>query len=817
MKSLLSLFTIAISSVSLGFAQDINGKVVLANGDVSYSSTLTLHNQSDSVILKYSAVDENGMYVFEDIAPGNYFIKAEELGYAEGYSEAFTHTSADLTLKDIVIDAVTTEYEEVNIVYKKPIVELRPDMTIFNVDSTINSVGLDAFELLRKSPGVVVDKDDNISLNGKSGLIVMIDGRVTPMNGKELSDYLRSIPSNTIDKIELISNPSAKYDASGNAGIINIRLKKNDNVGTHGSVNLGYSVGVYSKYDGGINLNRRSSKTNIYGAYSYRTGNNWSQEHLGRGTPDTIYKSKNESQFNSDGHTYKAGIDYYVNNRSTIGAMVQGVNRNYDYNSTNLQEVFNTTEELMRYYKMNNNQVGSRNNINGNVNYSYRNPDNATSLTWDVDYGIYNFKNVKLYPYDYYDRFGNSTHQISQKYDMPVDIQILTSKVDYERNLGKGKLSTGVKVSNINTENLQETYWDKGTGWEFSPLESNEYDYIENIQAVYAQYQEQINHFNYYVGLRFENTSSKGRSIGLKDVSGTLVPFDSTLTRHHQGLFPNAGITYSKDPMNQWSINYSRRIDRPNNQDLNPFVFRVDDNFDRVGNGYLRPQLSNKFSIGHTYKYMFNTRLEYTRTKDLFGELIDTVGNRLSQSKQNINSLDMISLNVSMPFRWNKFSVFTNLNAAYARYQGEFGTYRKVDLDAFTFNAYGQASYNINAWLTAEISGWYASPSVFQGTFRSIGMGGIDAGLQARVLNNKGVFKLSVGDVFKTMKWGGTSDFFDQKVSAHGYWESQKIALNFNYNFGNNKIKQKNRDTAIDDEKTRIESEGGQGGGGGIK
>jgi len=796
------------------YAQNITGRVMMPDGQTSLSSTLTLHTSADSQVVKYSAVDENGEYIFDNIQPGDYYIKAEELGYAEGYSEKFTMQQSDIRMPDIIIDVITTTYEVVDVLYKKPIIELRPDMTVFNVDSTINSVGLDAFELLRKSPGVVIDKDDNISLNGKTGLIVMINGRVTPMTGKELSDYLRSIPSNTIDKIELISNPSAKYDASGNAGIINIRLKKNDNVGVNGTVNLGFSRGHYSRYDGGFNINRRTDKTNIHASYSYRGGDNWSEHYLNREMPDSLYSSVNTGKMSGNAHNYKAGMDYYATDKSTFGILVQGIAQEYDYSSHNHHDITTPTHELIRYYTIDNTQKGSRNNINGNLNYAYKDDKKGTSFTWDVDYGYYDIQALRTFPYTYFNKEGVQTSQVSQQYDMPVVINMLSTKADYERNLWKGKLSTGFKITNVNTDNNQVTQWDRGTGWEYSPLESNEYDYRENIQAVYGQYQEQVKNFNYYVGLRLENTITKGHSVGQYEKDGALLPFDSTIKRNYLGLFPNAGITYNKNPMNQWSLNYSRRIDRPNYQDLNPFVFRVDDYFDRVGNGYLKPQISNKFSLGHTYKYMINTRLEYTHTKDLFGELVDTMGERLNQSKQNINSMDMVSLNVSIPYRWKALSVFANFNAYYAHYQSDFGVNRDIDLDVFALNVYGQVSYAIKPWLTAEVSGWYASPSIFMGTFKSIAMGGVDAGLQARVLDNKGTLKLSVGDVFKTMKWGGASNFVGQSVAAHGYWESQKVSLNFSYNFGNNKIKSRNRATGIEDEKSRVGGDGAQGAGG---
>lgn len=269
MKSVFFLFA---SILTFSLNAQISGRVSDETGKPLEFVNIILQNATDSVMVKATATNEAGLFQIEDIPTGNYFLQYRLTSYAPFFSAPFEYTAGTvLTTESIKMLPASAEMQALEVVYVKPLVEIKADKTIFNVEGTTNAVGLNALELLRKAPGVMVDNNENIMVKGKGGIVVYIDGKLTPLDGDALKDMLKNMQSSNIESIEIITNPSAKYDAAGNAGIINIRLKKNKNVGTNGTLSLGYGVQRYSKYNTSLTLNHRTEKWNVYGNY----GNNW--------------------------------------------------------------------------------------------------------------------------------------------------------------------------------------------------------------------------------------------------------------------------------------------------------------------------------------------------------------------------------------------------------------------------------------------------------------------------------------------------------------------------------------------------------------
>ncbi len=805
MKSLHYTFLfLGISATSLN-AQEIKGRLLDSKNEPLLAATLSLHNQKDSSAVKYGYIEADGSFRFSQIPAGNYFLKIEEEESVQ-YLEHFSYDGAsDKDFSDIIFTPSESTMEKIVFTYQRPLIEMKPDGLVFNVDSTINAVGQNGLDLMRKSPGVVVDKDENITMNGKNGIRVYIDGRLSPLQGNELSEYLKTIQSSTIDAIEIISSPSAKYDAAGNAGVINIKLKKNKLLGTNGSVNAGYAIGKFSKYNGGVSLNHRNGKFNIYGNYNYNYGISWNDATFERRTLDTFFSQKAEMIGHNSTHNYKAGVDYFIDDKNTVGIMVNGNVRASEMDGRNATGFIHIpTGALTQSLVSNNQDANNRDNININLNYQHTGKNNGSTLTIDGDYGRFNINNDQYQPNLYYNNAGSEIHRNVYNLLTNTSINIFSFKADYEQPFMKGKLGLGAKVANTGTQNDFDYLVQQNNNWETDRDRSNAFAYNENIQAVYGQFSRQEKGWSYQVGLRAENTLTEGVSNGQRWNGSSYEQYETTNPRNYFNLFPSVGVTLNKNPMNMLNFMYSKRIDRPNYHDLNPFQYKMTDYAYRQGNINLKPQITNAVSVTHTYKYMLNTRLEYAHTSDVFAELVDTINNgKMFQIKQNLATQDIISLNISMPFAYKSFSSFLNLNTYYSMFKADYGNGRNINLDVFAYNLYGQVAYKINDWLSAEVSGWYTSPSIWQGTFKSIAMGGIDAGLQARVLKGKGNFKLSVGDIFRTMKWGGSSNFAGQDVKAYGRWESQQLRLNFTYNFGNNKIKTRQRKTAAEDETRR--------------
>lgn len=813
MSKVLSLFATFFLMTAAAMAQNVSGIVKDVDGKAVANATVSLLNAKDTAVIKLGVTDKDGNYKFTTISKGTYMVSASFVGYAAKYSPAFD-VNGDVNVPAFALEKAAAELKGVTVVAKKPMIEVKADKTILNVENSINAVGNDALELLRKSPGVVVDKDDNISLSGKNGVQVYIDGKPSPLSGTDLSNYLKSMQSSQIESIELITNPSAKYEAAGNAGIINIKLKKNKAYGTNGSVNAGYNIGTYPKYNAGISLNNRNKRLNLFGNYNYNKSRNESFMGLYRVQLDTLFDQHATMTFRNNSHNFKAGADYYINSKNTIGVMASGNLTDFTLGNDSRTDIsYQPTKLADRLLLANNKTISSRDNVNFNANYR-RADTSGHELNVDADYSLYRLKSDQYQPNYTYDATGQTLLQ-REVYNMlaPTNIDIYSAKADYEQNFKKGRLGIGGKTSYVKSDNNFDRYIVGET--DKTKDRSNNFLYKENINALYVNYNRQFKGFMIQAGVRMENTNIKGASKGVSLVDGENVTFDSTFNRNYTNFFPSAAFTLNKNPMNQWSFSYSRRIDRPAYQDLNPFEFRLDKYTFQQGNTQLRPQYTNSFSVTNTFKYKLNTTLSYSHVNDVFSQIVDTAGlSAAFITKKNLATQDIVSLNISMPFQYKFYSVFANVNTYYSKYKADFGEGRAVNLDVFATNVYMQNTFKVAKKTTLELSGFYTSPSIWQGTFKSKSMGGVDLGVQQTVLKGKGNLKATVTDVFHTMQWGGTSDFGGQYLKTTGGWESRQFRLNFTYRFGSTQIKAaRQRKNATEDENKRVGSQGGGIGG----
>jgi iron complex outermembrane receptor protein len=796
-------------------AQQISGTVKDQSGKGVDKTTVSLLRAKDSSVAKLSVTDNEGRYSFTLAEAGSYRISVSHVGFLPYISQPFDFDST----KNVAVPEVGLVKNEgtlggVTVVSKKPVVEVKADKTILNVEGTINAVGNDALELLRKAPGVMVDKDDNLTMAGKNGVQVFIDGKPSPLQGADLANFLKSLQSTQVESIELITNPSAKYEAAGNAGIINIRLKKNKTFGTNGSVNAGYNIGTFAKYNAGFALNHRNSKVNIFGNYNYNHGLNTSAMKMYREQADSIFSQTNRVKALNDGHNFKAGLDYFLNAKSTVGAIVNGNIGSTDFRSAGPTYIsYLPTKELDRLMRAESHNDMKRTNLNFNLNYRYA-LTGGSELNVDADYGIFNLRSNQFQPNYYFDETG-TTELYRNVYRMiaPTNIDIYSVKVDYEKNFMKGRLGLGGKLGFVNTDNDFRRYDVFGSTEVLNNDLSNRFEYKENINALYANYNRGFKGFMVQLGLRMENTDSKGYSTGKQwnANEGVYKDYDSSIHRNYTDLFPSAAITFNKNPMSQFGFTYSRRIDRPAYQDLNPFEFRLNDYAYMKGNTQLRPQYTNSVGFTHTYKYRLTTALNYSHVKDIFTQLPDTIDQSKSfMTKKNLASQDIVSINVSYPFQYKWYTFFANVNAYYSMYKADFGGGdRKVNQDVFALTYYMQNSFNLGKSWTAELSGFYSSPSIWQGVFRSKAMYGIDGGLQKGIFKGKGNLKMSVSDIFRTMRWAGESNFTGTYGRASGRWESRQFKINFSYRFGNTQVKAaRQRKTGLDDESKRASGGG---------
>ena len=814
MKNIITLgFFYCISLFSS--AQTIEGIVKDENGKELFGASVLLQKHKDSSIVKVAITSNSGTFLFNNISSGKYFVSTTNIGFANYYSNVFDVENKNITVPTITLVKASKQLSEVVVTSQKPMIEVKADKTIFNIENSINAVGTDAFELLRKSPGVMVDKDDNVTLSGKNGVQIYIDGRPSPLSGKELADYLRSLQSSQIEAIELITNPSAKYDAAGNAGIINFKLKKNKQFGTNGSANAGYAVGTYSKYNAGLNLNNRNKKVNLFGTYNYNNNKNINTLSIYRDLLDTIFDQSGNMTNKSITHNFKTGFDFYANKHNTFGVIINGGFTSNDMtNYGRTPTYYKPNNSLVRTLVADNSTIGYNNNIN--INGNYRHTDTSgRELNIDANYGYFNLNNNQQQPNSYYDKDGAFLYGRNYNMISPSEIKISNIKFDYEQPFKGGKIEVGTKFSYVKTTNDFQRYDVSGSSKTLDSSRSNKFDYTENINAGYLNFKKQYKGIMVQLGLRAENSNIKGQSTGQNKNGNGYVPYDSTFERHYTNLFPSVAVTFNKNPMSQWGLSYSRRIDRPAYQDLNPFEFKLDEYTFQKGNTLLRPQYTNSFSISNTYKYRLNTTLNYSHVNDVFTQLIDTAEKSKSFiTKKNLAEQDIFSLNISYPLQIKQYSAYFNINANLSHYKANFGVGRTVDLQVFAANLYMQHSLKIGKGYSVELSSWVSTPSIAEGTFKSKAMGYVDIGMQKQILQEKGNIKLTVSDIFKTMRWSGTSDFAGQYLNAAFRWESQQLKLNFSYRFGKSTVKSaRQRATGVEEESKRVSNGGGGIGG----
>lgn len=818
-KLLLLSVGISISSLSQSFAQSVilKGTIKESFGKPLIASTIYLYSLPDSVISKITITDSAGNYEIPNIKNGKYYINASHINYQNINSavlnitgnNGFTVPLLTLTLQEKKLASVVITSS-----YQKPLIEVTADKIIFNVESSINSIGSNAFELLQKSPGVATDKDDNISMKGKNGVRIYIDGRSSPIEGADLAAYLKSINSINIAAIEMISNPSAKYDASGNAGIINIRLKKNNTLGLTAALTSGLNFGRTIKKAQSASINYRSKALNLFSNYSFNEGNNYNTSDLYRIQNDTLYNQKSTLNIKEQVHNIKVGADFFASQKSTIGLIYTGnFTNNTSYSASRTPSSYFKTGIIDRVLYATNTIPAVISNENINLNYHFEDTT-GHEINIDADHGFYKSRKTSFQPNTYVTPAPETLlSQINYRNNTPIDITINTAKADYVTPFKKGKLSIGAKISFINTNNTFSLYNEVGGQIEIDQNRSYNFIYKENINAGYLSYFSTINKStNLQVGLRVENTATNSLLKTLAYQNGRAA--DKITDRNYTDFFPNAAVTFTLNTNNNLNLNYSRRIDRPNYSDLNPFEIRVDELTFIKGNAFLQPQYTNIFQLTHTYKNQFVTSFSYSHINNFSTYITDSAKTIQTYiTKKNLASQDITSLNFSAPFDFTKWwNLYTSITIFNSYYRANFGVGKVVNININSISLNAINTFKLGKGYSAELSGFFSSPTVVGGTFKTRSLGSIDAGIQKRFWKERAAVKLSGTDIFRTLTFKGTSNYSGTQLIANSVWESRQFRINFSYRFGGSQVKQaRDHNSGNEEEKQRTSSNNNPG------
>ncbi|MDP4251768.1 MAG: outer membrane beta-barrel family protein, partial [Bacteroidota bacterium] len=619
-----------------------------------------------------------------------------------------------------------------------------------------------------------------------------------------------------IDQLEIMTNPSAKYDAAGNSGIINIKTKKIKAKGFNGSLTMTQTQSKYGKPGGSLNLNYRTGKVNLFFDGGFNRWKGWheldiNRKYFDQGTNkqlNSIFTQATLMQYTSPQFNLKAGMDYFISDKTSIGFVVSGFQNNSKNSSRSyitLKDANNIPDSLVNTYG----------NINGkwqsssvNLNFRRKFDSLGTELTTDADYVRYNSKNDQYYQNYTFDPNMNPLDETVLSGNLPSIINIYSFKTDYTHPFKHDlKLEAGLKTSYVATQNQANYYNVENDADLPDTSKTNYFVYHENINAAYINLNKKYKKWSFQAGLRVENTNYSGHQFGNKY---TINNNDSAFTRSYVNAFPTVYISYQLNDKNSFSANFGKRIDRPDYGSLNPFLFFLDQYTYQAGNPYLQPQYTTNFEMSHTYHNFLTTTLNYSNTKNFFSETFEQEGHATIVRNGNIGRRENagVSVSLNLPItKWWTSILYTNLN--YSHFNGMlYG--ENLDVSATTLMGNLNNQFKFSKGWGGELSGFYRTPGI-EGQVYIRSLGQVSAAVVKQVLKEKGSLKLGIRDMFNTQQVRGSIDFQQTEAVFHNIRDSREVSLTFSYRFGKPiKGAQNNRHSGgADEESNRVKAGGG--------
>lgn len=754
-------------------------------------ATIAVLNRRDSSLVTGGVTNEKGAFTVDQIPVGAYRVRISYIGYRNSVRDNLVIQSRKLevNLGTIQLRPSAQNLEEVVVTAEKEQFQTSIDKRVFDVQRNIVSEGGSATDVLQTVPSVSVDVDGNINLRGSGNVIVLINGRPSSLTGADRSAILDQLPANSIERVEVVTNPSARYDAEGMAGIINIILKKNELRGGNGSASV--SVGTRDKYNAAVNLNYRTPKFNIFGSYSYRYSDRFTNGYNSRLSllnDSTPYLIQNQDGDDLDRtHVIRAGVDYFLGQRTTIGiSSTYNIDEENEVDNIVYREL-DAARNLAQLYSRANSGLEKQQSGEAVLNFRQTFAKPAQELTASVSYSGRDENRTDLFrQQDYNLDYTPSGELPEQQYNLrQVNNYVIVAQADYNQPLNifhEGKLEAGYKstLREVDNDFIYQDYNNESNLWITDPARSNRFVYQEQVHAVYGNYSAKWEKFGYQLGLRLEQTLT----------SSEQKTSDQRFENNYFGAFPSVFLSYDLAETQRVYLNYSRRINRPNIRELNPFVDYSDPLNLRTGNPRLNPEFTNAFELSHekSWKIFTLTSSVYYRRTDNVIQRIISLNDRsstdtLTVTFQNLNNRDAYGMEFIAKNNLTKWwDVTTNFNF-----------YRNVLNGANLANNFNRSN---TAWslsllsnmsipkvMQVQISGNYRGRMVTaQGVMREFY--GLNVGFKRNVLKDNGSISLNISDVFNTQQ-------FQIETSGEGFTqesrrkrESQIATLTFSYKFG---------------------------------
>lgn len=797
------LLIVLIVSTGVVLANNVViGRITDQNNKPVEFVTAALLNAKTKTPVKWGESNSSGEFRIENVNPDEYILSVSFLGYKKYETEKFLFTSNTNNMvveKNVVLQETAHLLKEATVIGKRPFVEQQADKMVINPEASIATASENILEVLRNTPGIFIDNSDNITLKGRSGIKVLIDEKPTYVSAEQLSSLLKSMQAKDVERIEIIENPSSRFDAEGSSGIINIKTKHIKRAGFNGSMfgTLGYN----DTWNGnaGLNMNINFGKLNIYGNYSYNKWAGWNKQEIQYKTGAGTYQNiATNNTYDGKGQNIKVGADYYLTKNQVLSVMFRGSDGTNSNPFTSETRLENNQHHLDSLLKDNTEQYSNWQNYTYNLNYKWDIDSLGQHLTVDADYARF------------FDESNNNQHSrfyssdgvyLNHKSDVLAiqdsRINILTGKVDYVLPINKiFSLEAGLKSSLVTNNSNSDFDIDDPSGIVLNSglITSDNFVYTENINAAYATGRGQFGKASVQLGMRMENTNSIGDSKSMNRVD----------KNNYTNLFPSVFLQQTINKDNQVGLQYSYRIGRPSYDKINPFLWMLNLYTYMQGNPFLRPQYTNSLGLNYTYKNKFITSLSLSTTNDMFTQIIEQnpISKVLYQTDKNLSNSKDINFTETAQIDFTKW---WHLNAsAMVMYTNTASDYEGVnDFSLWSFRGNMTNSITLPHDCSFELSGWYNSRQLM-GYFEINPSYCVNLGLQKKLFDKKGTIKLSLRDIFYSNHNYATANYGNIDVTSKWRGSTRKINISFAYNFGKDKFKTRaDRSTSSTDEQER--------------
>ncbi|MBR9923321.1 MAG: TonB-dependent receptor [Bacteroidetes bacterium] len=802
--SLTGLLIFSIAPFLLSGQSSLSGTLTDTEDQPLAFANVLLLQASDSLLVKGTLVEESGDWTFSNLPSGEYILRFQMVGYATKTSSAFAlEAGEDKVLEPEVLEENVTQLDEVQVIARKPLFEQQMDRLVVNVENSVTLAGGTALDILERSPGVVVNRQNKtLGMGGKDGVIVMINGKMTRMDVTAVVQMLAGMNASNIQKIELITTPPSNFDAEGNAGIINIVLKDNPEEGFNGSATVFAGYGYGEKYGGSVNFNLRQSKVNFYGSYSYSFDHSPQlftnyRSVVQNGTTVETYTESLRDPDQIDNNA-RLGLDVDLGEKTVLGLLATAYDSYWRMDATNNIEI-REDGSLVQSIEIPNDEINRWRHLGGNLNlqHSFR---ESEVLTFDADYLFFHDNNPTNYTNNYYDANGDFDFSDKLRVSKITPINIYVSRLDYRRKLGeKINLETGIKGTLSQFTNDVQVDENLGTEWMPVTAFTAKYFLEEKIGAAYASLSYQISDkWSSKAGLRYEYTDSQ---LDSEEEQGIV-------DRQYGNLFPTFYLSYNINENNSVQLAYNRRIQRPTFNDLAPFVIFLDPNTFFSGNPALQPAISDGVRLEYRWKN-FMTALGYNfeqNTISNFQPYIDPETNVQTIASANMKDTRTVSLMLSLPFYIGDWWVMqNNLMGFWNRNNLPYGE-TLLSLDQASVRGSISNMFTLPKGFTIEIGGFFSSTSLF-GFQKIEPFGALNAGIQKSFGNNGGTLSFSVQDIFRTGNWRVSASDPALNLDYEGFYRfsARVFRLSYTRDFGSNQVKSaRQRNTGAEEERNRV-------------